>query len=40
LLPGVKVNSSASNFAPIKQMQMMRVKGSEWQLFGRLISTP
>jgi branched-chain amino acid transport system substrate-binding protein len=40
LLPGIKVNSNASNFAPIKQMQMMRVKGNEWQLFGRLISTP
>jgi len=26
-LPGIKINTSATDFAPIKQLQMMRFKG-------------
>ena len=26
LLPGIKINTSATDFAPIKQLQMMRFK--------------
>jgi branched-chain amino acid transport system substrate-binding protein len=38
LLPGIKVNTSASNFAPIAQLQLMRFKGERWDLFGEIIS--
>jgi branched-chain amino acid transport system substrate-binding protein len=38
LLPGVKINTSATDFAPIKQLQMMRFKGEKWELFGDIIS--
>ncbi len=34
LLPGVKVNTSPTDFAPIDQMQMMRFEGEAWKLFG------
>ena len=37
-LPGIKVNTSATDFAPIKQLQMMRFKGEKWELFGDIIS--
>jgi branched-chain amino acid transport system substrate-binding protein len=38
LLPGVKINTSATDFAPIEQLQMMRFKGEQWDLFGPIIS--
>jgi branched-chain amino acid transport system substrate-binding protein len=38
LLPGVKINTSANDFAPIAQLQMMRFKGEKWDLFGDIIS--
>jgi branched-chain amino acid transport system substrate-binding protein len=38
LLPGVKINTSATDFAPIEQLQMMRFKGEKWDLFGDTIS--
>ena len=38
LLPGVKINTGATDYAPIKQLQMMRFKGEKWDLFGDLIS--
>src|SRR5437660_7575867 len=38
LLPGVKINTSATDFAPISQLQMMRFKGEKWELFGDIIS--
>ena len=38
LLPGVKINTSATDFAPISQLQMMRFKGEKWDLFGDVIS--
>src|SRR6195256_2099010 len=38
LLPGVKINTSAADFAPIDQLQMMRLKGEKWELFGDIIS--
>jgi branched-chain amino acid transport system substrate-binding protein len=39
LLPGVKVNTSASDFAPISQLQLQRLKGETWELFGDVISS-
>jgi branched-chain amino acid transport system substrate-binding protein len=38
LLPGIKMNTSATDFAPIEQLQMMRFKGEKWDLFGDVIS--
>jgi branched-chain amino acid transport system substrate-binding protein len=38
LLPGIKINTSPSDFAPVKQIQMARFDGERWRLFGPLIS--
>jgi branched-chain amino acid transport system substrate-binding protein len=38
LLPGVTINTSPTDFAPIEQLQMMRFKGEQWVLFGDIIS--
>jgi branched-chain amino acid transport system substrate-binding protein len=38
LLPGIKINTSATDFAPIEQLQMERFKGEKWDLFGDIIS--
>ena len=39
LLPGVKVNTSATDFAPLSQLQLMRFKGEGWERFGDVISS-
>ena len=39
LLPGIKINTSAADFFPIEQLQMMRFQGAKWELFGEVIST-
>ena len=38
VLPGIKLNTSTSDFAPIEQLQMMQFKGGKWELFGDIIS--
>jgi branched-chain amino acid transport system substrate-binding protein len=38
LLPGVAINTSPTDFAPISQLQLMRFKGEKWELFGDVIS--
>jgi branched-chain amino acid transport system substrate-binding protein len=38
LLPGIKVNTSATDFAPISQLQLMKFNGKKWDLFGEIIS--
>jgi branched-chain amino acid transport system substrate-binding protein len=38
LLPGVKIDTSASDFAPLSQLQLMRFKGETWERFGDVIS--
>jgi branched-chain amino acid transport system substrate-binding protein len=30
---------AANDFAPIKQLQMMRFDGTQWQLFGPVMSS-
>jgi len=37
LLPGIKVNTSATDFAPISQVQLMRFKGDTWERFGEIL---
>jgi branched-chain amino acid transport system substrate-binding protein len=38
LLPGITINTSPTDFRPVKQMQPMRFDGKLWQLMGELIS--
>ena len=38
LLPGITISTSATDFAPIKQMQLMKFDGETWKLFGEVIS--
>ena len=38
LIPGIKINTGANDFAPIEQLKMMRFKGGQWELFGDIIS--
>ena len=39
LLPGIKVNTSATDFAPISQLQLMKFKGESWDRFGEILSS-
>jgi branched-chain amino acid transport system substrate-binding protein len=39
LLPGIKVNTSATDFAPISQLQLMKFKGEAWERFGDVIDS-
>jgi hypothetical protein len=39
LLPGVTINTSAIDFAPIKQFQLRKFRGERWELFGDVISS-
>ena len=36
LLPGVRINTSATDYDPIKQLQLMRFDGREWVRFGEV----
>jgi branched-chain amino acid transport system substrate-binding protein len=38
MLPGIKINTSANDFAPIQSVQMQRFNGKQWELFGEVIS--
>ena len=38
LLPGIKINTSPTDFAPISSLQLMKFKGEKWVLFGDVIS--
>jgi branched-chain amino acid transport system substrate-binding protein len=38
LLPGIKVNTSATDFAPLSQVQLERFKGGTWELFGEILN--
>ena len=37
LLPGIKINTSATDFAPISSLQLMKFKGDRWELFGDVV---
>ena len=37
LLPGISLNTSATDYDPVKQMQLMRFNGKQWVLFGPLV---
>jgi branched-chain amino acid transport system substrate-binding protein len=38
LLPGIRINTSAADFAPVEQLQMMRFEGEKWVFFGPVIA--
>jgi branched-chain amino acid transport system substrate-binding protein len=38
LLPGIKVDTSPTNFHPIRQMQLQKWDGATWKLFGSVLS--
>ncbi|MEA2881747.1 MAG: branched-chain amino acid transport system substrate-binding protein, partial [Bradyrhizobium sp.] len=38
LLPGIKINTGPSDYAPISSLQLMKFKGEKWELFGDVIS--
>ncbi len=38
LLPGIMINTSPTDFAPISQLQLQRFKGERWELFGDVVS--
>ena len=38
LLPGIKVNTSATDFAPLSQLQLMKFKGDTWDRFGEILN--
>jgi branched-chain amino acid transport system substrate-binding protein len=37
-LPGTKIKTSPTDFAPLEQLQMMRFQGESWKLFGPVMS--
>ena len=37
MLPGIKINTSATDFAPIESVQLARFDGKEWVRFGDII---
>ncbi|MBR1299812.1 ABC transporter substrate-binding protein [Bradyrhizobium sp. AUGA SZCCT0042] len=38
LLPGIKVYTSPTDFAPISQVQLIKFKGETWERFGEILS--
>ena len=38
LLPGIKVNTSPTNYHPIRQLHLGKFDGASWVLFGELIT--
>jgi branched-chain amino acid transport system substrate-binding protein len=39
LLPGIKINTSPTDFYPIQSVQLARFDGETWQLFGEVLSS-
>ena len=37
LLPGIKVNTSPTDYYPVQQLQLMRFDGKRWVRFGDLL---
>ena len=37
LLPGIKINTSPTDYHPIEAMQLVRWDGKTWQLFGEVL---
>jgi branched-chain amino acid transport system substrate-binding protein len=37
-LPGIKINTSPTDFYPIQSVQLARFKGETWERFGDILS--
>jgi len=37
-LPGIKANTSPTDFAPVSQLRLMKFKGESWELFGEILT--
>jgi branched-chain amino acid transport system substrate-binding protein len=37
LLPGIRINTSPTDYRPVKQLQPIRFNGHNWDLFGKLL---
>jgi len=37
LLPGIRINTSPTNYHPVRQLQLMKWNGKTWDLFGDII---
>jgi branched-chain amino acid transport system substrate-binding protein len=35
--PGIKINTSPTDFFPIDQLQTERLKGNHWEMFGEIL---
>ena len=40
LLPGITLNTTSEDYAPIKQLQLMRFNGTSWDPFGEIMTMP
>jgi branched-chain amino acid transport system substrate-binding protein len=38
LLPGILINTSATDFGPIQQYQLVKFEGKNWEPFGEVVS--
>jgi branched-chain amino acid transport system substrate-binding protein len=38
LLPGIRLNTSPTNYHPIRQMQLAKFDGTHWVHFGEIIT--
>ena len=38
LLPGIKINTSPTDYYPLKQMQMQQFNGKDWRPVGPIMS--
>ena len=38
VLPGIKVNTSPTDFYPIEQVQMLKFVGNRWERFGSILA--
>jgi branched-chain amino acid transport system substrate-binding protein len=37
MLPGIRLNTSPTNYHPIRQMQLTRWNGKTWERFGEVL---
>jgi ABC-type branched-subunit amino acid transport system substrate-binding protein len=40
LLPGITLNTAEDDYAPLKQLQLMRFNGASWERFGQTMMIP
>lgn len=40
LLPGITINTAPDDYAPLKQLRLMRFNGASWEPFGEIMSIP